>query len=137
MTMLTHELKTPLSVVSLALGDSGSQPRIRERARRAVENMRDVIDRCAQSARLVDEGDPAEPASALEPLDPAEVLREGIEWQGQADRIDLCVPDRLPVCPAVRMTRLRAKFSEVGGPQTVLRSLRTAGYQLCVELRID
>ena len=38
---------------------------------------------------------------------------------------------------AVRMTRLRAKFSEVGGPQIVVRSLRTAGYQLCVELRID
>jgi signal transduction histidine kinase len=104
--MLTHELKTPLSVVSLALGDSGNQPRIRDRARRAVENMRDVIDRCAQSARLVDEGDPAEPASAPEPLDATEVLRAAIQWQVQADRIDLRVPDRPPTCRADRQLLL-------------------------------
>ena len=51
-TMLTHELKTPLSIIALALGPSGQRLQMHERATRAVRNMREVINRCAQMARL-------------------------------------------------------------------------------------
>lgn len=37
---------------------------------------------------------------------------------------------------AVRITRLRAKFSQVGSAGGALKSLRTSGYQLCVPLEI-
>ncbi|MGA1526202.1 MAG: sensor histidine kinase, partial [Planctomycetota bacterium] len=50
LTMLTHELRTPLSVVRLALADAGQGPAMRERANRAMRNMNDVIEKCAQTA---------------------------------------------------------------------------------------
>jgi signal transduction histidine kinase len=54
LTMLSHELKTPLSVVTLALGDDTGSAPMKARARRAVENMRDVVERCEQTARFDD-----------------------------------------------------------------------------------
>ena len=48
MAMLSHELKTPLSVLRLALGSEAMQPAIRKHARRAVEDMHAVIQRCLQ-----------------------------------------------------------------------------------------
>lgn len=89
MTMLTHELKTPLSVVSLALGIAGQQPTIRERALRAVVNMREVIDRCAQAARVDDDSAQHESAPALTPVPLEEVLAEVLGAQLQAARVDV------------------------------------------------
>ena len=37
---------------------------------------------------------------------------------------------------AVRMTRLRDKLGQAGCPGSALKSLRAAGYQLCVPLEI-
>lgn len=37
---------------------------------------------------------------------------------------------------SVRMTRLRAKLDQAGGPTGALKSLRATGYQLCVPLEI-
>ncbi len=52
MSMLSHELKTPLSILRLALGSETLQPGIRRHARRAVEDMSAVIERCLQADRL-------------------------------------------------------------------------------------
>ena len=52
MAMLTHELKTPLSVVRMALGMNGSSQKIKERADQAIQDMSNVIDRCAWIDRL-------------------------------------------------------------------------------------
>ena len=54
MTMLTHELKTPLSVIRMALGVGTQSIEIKERADRAVRDMNTVIDRSAWSDRLQD-----------------------------------------------------------------------------------
>jgi signal transduction histidine kinase len=54
MTMLTHELKTPLSVIRMALGVGTQSVEIKERADRAVRDMNTVIDRSAWSDRLQD-----------------------------------------------------------------------------------
>ena len=48
MSMLSHELKTPLSVLRLALGSEAMPPGVRKHAQRAVEEMNAVIQRCLQ-----------------------------------------------------------------------------------------
>ncbi len=51
--MLTHELKTPLSVIRIAIGTGASaQSTLIADARRAVDDMRAIIDRCVQADRL-------------------------------------------------------------------------------------
>lgn len=55
LAMLAHELKTPLSVIKLTLGsESSGRPFILKDARRAVDEMRAVIDRCLQADQLED-----------------------------------------------------------------------------------
>jgi signal transduction histidine kinase len=52
--MLTHELKTPLSVIRMALGLSTQSADVKKRADRAVRDMNTVIERSAWSDRLLD-----------------------------------------------------------------------------------
>ncbi len=52
MSMLSHELKTPLSVIRLALGAAGLPAAARERVARTVGDMNAIIERCLQSDRL-------------------------------------------------------------------------------------
>jgi signal transduction histidine kinase len=54
MAMLTHELKTPLSVSRMALGIGMQSVEIKDRADRAVRDINTVIDRSAWSDRLQD-----------------------------------------------------------------------------------
>lgn len=50
--MLMHELKTPLSVVSLALGTSAKHPENLGHASRAVQDMKAIIERCVQADQM-------------------------------------------------------------------------------------
>ncbi|MDP3053093.1 MAG: HAMP domain-containing sensor histidine kinase [Methylobacter sp.] len=52
LVMLSHELKTPLSVLRLALGAEVLPPKIRQLALRSVLDMNAVIERCLQTDRL-------------------------------------------------------------------------------------
>ena len=52
--MITHELKTPLSVIRMRLGLSSPSAAIDNHARQAVHDMDAVIDRIAQLGRLED-----------------------------------------------------------------------------------
>lgn len=52
MSMLSHELKTPMSVIRMALGIEGIPAAIRDRIARAVGNMNAVIERCLQADKL-------------------------------------------------------------------------------------
>lgn len=58
MAMLTHELKTPLSVVRMVLGSTQDSKMLRSRADQAVQDISDVIDRWAWIDRF-DEVDAA------------------------------------------------------------------------------
>lgn len=50
--MLMHELKTPLTVVSLALGTQNHRKENLEHASRAIQDMKAIIDRCVQADQL-------------------------------------------------------------------------------------
>lgn len=50
--MLMHELKTPLSIVSLALGTRSNREENLQHASRAVQDMKAIIDRCVQADQL-------------------------------------------------------------------------------------
>ncbi len=55
LSMLAHELKTPLSIIKLTLGsESSGRLLMLKDARRAVDEMRAVIDRCLQADQLED-----------------------------------------------------------------------------------
>ena len=52
--MLMHELKTPLAVVSLALGTRNHREENLQHAGRAVQDMKAIIDRCVQADQVGD-----------------------------------------------------------------------------------
>jgi signal transduction histidine kinase len=52
LSMLTHELKTPISVAKINLGLSGMVGKERDRIARALKNMNDVVERCRISAAM-------------------------------------------------------------------------------------
>jgi signal transduction histidine kinase len=52
--MLMHELKTPLAVVSIALGTRNKREANLDLAGRAVQDMKAIIERCIQADRLGD-----------------------------------------------------------------------------------
>jgi signal transduction histidine kinase len=52
MTMLTHELTNTLTTAQLALGTLSTESSMRARGYRAIESMRDIIRRCAQSSAI-------------------------------------------------------------------------------------
>lgn len=55
MSMLTHELKTPLSVIALCLKAAQPSARMQRLAQQAVADILAIIDRCALSARVEDQ----------------------------------------------------------------------------------
>lgn len=52
MSMLNHELKTPLSVIRMALGGGGVPDAVKQRVVRAVEDMDAIIERSVQADRM-------------------------------------------------------------------------------------
>jgi signal transduction histidine kinase len=54
LNMLMHELKTPLSVIELALKDGSVTSKANGYVVRAIENMKSILNRCLQTERLVD-----------------------------------------------------------------------------------
>lgn len=57
LSMLSHELKTPLSVLRLALGSEGNlSPTTRKHAQRSIQDMDTIIYRCLQVDRLQHRG---------------------------------------------------------------------------------
>ena len=96
--MLAHELKTPLSTISLALGTGELPGRHRSRAMRAIDSMRSVIDRCDQAARLDDAMARPDVALDLQPVALDDVLLDAIGAQNDDQRLDLSLPADLPPC---------------------------------------
>jgi signal transduction histidine kinase len=93
LSMLSHELKTPLSVIRMALGMEGIPGEIKEIATRAVLNMNAVVDRCLQSDRLRR----GRMLPALGPCRIEEILAELETASATPSRLAIQA-DKLPAC---------------------------------------
>lgn len=98
LTLLAHELKTPLSVVSLALDDSVNASVSRAAADRAVRAMRDVIDRCTQIAYYDQRASHAGLDLTPEPVDLTSVVADLVALQSSAERVDVVYTTGSIVC---------------------------------------
>ena len=101
-TMLTHELKTPLSVVALALGKSGTQPAIQERALYAIEDIRRIIDRCALTARVDEEVAYRSIPFEVEAIRLEQLVTVALSSRPQSARVQNEVSGDLPECATDR-----------------------------------
>lgn len=62
LSMLTHELKTPLFIIRLRLGAASPTQRMQAHAERAVEDIDAIVERCAMVSRIEDQ------TGALQPV---------------------------------------------------------------------
>lgn len=85
LSMLTHELKTPLFIIRLRLGATNATPRMQAHAERAVHDIDAIVERCAMVSRLDDEAD--EPQR--EPCQLAPLLSDVIAQHQGAQRVAL------------------------------------------------
>jgi signal transduction histidine kinase len=74
-SMLTHELKTPLAVLMVAVKTKSPSEALQERASRAITDMNSVIERCALVSRIED----GELSRIIEVVDIERSVRKVIE----------------------------------------------------------
>ncbi len=146
LAMLTHELTTPLAVASMALGSLVEGSAVRVRAYRAVESMRDLIQRCALSGEL-DHPERTLQRSAVDVPDLLQELRDGFRADRPASSpIALELDAGLPHCLTDR--RLLAvilgnlmdnalKYGAQGGTVTVTASTLQRGHQAGLLLSVS
>ena len=84
MGMLTHELKTPLGVVLMAISSSAPSAAMRERARRAIQDMNNVIERCV----LVDKLEEGSLSQVIEDFDAVQELQQVVQ-SFDSDRLQM------------------------------------------------
>ena len=92
--MLMHELKTPLSVVSLALGTQNNREENLGHAGRAVQDMKAIIDRCVQADQF---GQVTLPRQ-LQTVDPLALIQQHTVNAPLLDkRLQVTTPKHLPL----------------------------------------
>lgn len=95
--MLMHELKTPLSVVTLAVGAKNHSEKNLTLAQGAITDMKTILERCVQADQLSHQGRLAL-APQLEELDlPALMDQLSQSTQRLSDRFELSLQPGLPV----------------------------------------
>jgi signal transduction histidine kinase len=85
LTMLTHELKTPLAVVRMVLGAKTLTDDMKDEAERSIRDMNHIILRCMQVERLNDQDVPGQRLACCL----AEELADIIQHTTQAHRVGL------------------------------------------------
>ncbi len=83
LTMLTHELKTPLAVVRMVLGARMTTSAMKAEAERSIRDMSNIIQRCTQVERLVDHA----AQNNMQPCDLQEELTDLISGTPQSSRL--------------------------------------------------
>lgn len=101
--MLMHELKTPLSVIDLAVKTRERDERTEAYVTRAIDNMKAILQRCVQTDRMVES--PFQPA--MEALDLTPHLRQWLLDARLPDqRLVLHLPDRAPLRTDVQCVQI-------------------------------
>lgn len=89
LSMLTHELKTPLAVVHMVLGAADKSPRLVSQAQAAIHDMDAMIERCTQADRM--ESNRITPVYA--PCSMAEILHQILAALPMRERVQVrCEP---------------------------------------------
>lgn len=83
LSMLTHELKTPLSVIRMRMGAASPTPRMQRHATQAVQDIDAIVERCALVSKIDEKADTLRPLACR--ID--ELLSEVIAQQHMAPRI--------------------------------------------------
>ena len=93
MAMLSHELKTPLAVISLSLGTPSIPAEVKQRVARATTTMNVILERCLQSDQI----EHRQLGVSAVPCRISEVLLDVVGLCAFPQRV-LLVMDDLPVC---------------------------------------
>jgi signal transduction histidine kinase len=91
LTMLTHELKTPLAVVRMVLGAKTLTDDMKGEAERSIRDMNQIIQRCMQVERLNDQDVPGQQIACCLTDELADIIRH----TAQSHRITL-ITDAVP-----------------------------------------
>jgi signal transduction histidine kinase len=95
MDMLTHELKTPISVVTLTLGqmtDESTGKLVKNRAARALDAITSIVERCQQ----LDQLEHRTPSLKRQECDLAEVVNQLKSKSPDPQRL-VCAQESLPI----------------------------------------
>ncbi len=85
LSMLTHELKTPLSVIRMRLGAKDPTVRMQAHAAQAVQDIDAIVERCAMVSQMEEKADTLQSA----PCHMGELLSEVLAQQAAAHRVSL------------------------------------------------
>ena len=128
MSMLNHELKTPMSVIHMLLGAGGVPEPVKTRVERSVADMNLIIERCLQSDRLRF----GRVRWLPEPCQVEKILEEVCDQSAEPERIRL-EASNLPSCTTdaqllrMIMGNLIDNALKYGMPDTPVTVLAAAG----------
>lgn len=143
MSMLTHELKTPLSLIRLRLGAQSPSALMQGNALQAVSDIDGIIDRCAIANRIED----GRASVRWQPMLLLDQVEHAVAMLGAPERLELTYPDQgeeltIQSDPVLLRTVISnlldnaLKYSREGTPVTVVvescSRFKRQGYRLQV-----
>lgn len=140
LTMLTHELKTPLAVVRMVLGSRMPTEAMKGEAERSIIDMHNIIQRCMQVERLVDPIDIDRRQSCCI----VEELNDLIRGVGQTRRVRLLTVDLPAIKTDTMLLRMivanlidnAIKYGGEGSPVTLSLTASSVDHQPWVCVRV-
>ena len=122
-SMLMHELKTPLAVIDLAVKTRERDDRTEAYVTRAIDNMKAILQRCVQTDRMVES--PFQPV--MDTVDLAQHLRQSLIDTGlPSHRLQADLPFEAPVrtdlqCLQIIMSNLLDNAIKFGSPDRAIK----------------
>ncbi len=144
LSMLTHELKTPLSVIRLRLGAIHPTPRMQTHAKQAVNDIDAIVERCALVSQMDEKTSPLQrvPCHMDELL--GELLSQQpsahrVRLQRAADAVAICIPSDPLLLRTVlgNLIENALKYSPPGGTVQINLALGTQGGDRGVRIQIQ
>ena len=141
LTMLTHELKTPLAVVRMVLGSRAPTDQMKYEAERSIIDMHNIIQRCMQVEQLADPVDP----DRLHACCIVDELTDLIHSFSQSSRIRLLTVDLPTVVTDTMLLRMivanlidnACKYGPEASPVTLRVTPKLSNNQTWICLRVE